>query len=325
MHKTICIWLVLLGLGLSLGAEEQARTQQKTELSAELKIFVSGYSLAIEGKYKGALDKFTEIENQFPKSVYLDRVLFWKAWCHTELKNYGIAIKLCEELAAKYPKSAYVDDAMFKAGEIYEYYQHDYDKALVIYQKLIELFPAGEDVGSNTNRGNNAVAAQQQKAQISERRNPKQAVNEWQNVQVLNGNLRGAGRNQADDYFASRAQARIAFINANKDNDFVPLTKFTEGEVLFKEHKYDETIVKFNELLKDFPASSLADNAAYGIALCLKEAEKLEQAIGAIDGFIKAYPNSELQVSAKQLLQKWTEEKVKDAQKKDTPAPGTSK
>ena len=324
MHKTIFIWLVLLGLGLSLGAEEQPRSQQKAELPAELKLFVSGYSLAIEGKYKGALDKFTEIENQFPKSIYLDRVFFWKTWCHTELKNYGIALKLCEELAAKYPKSAYVDDAMFKAGEIYEYYQHDYDKALTAYQKLIELFPAEESI-SNSNFGNNKVAAQQQMAQISERRNPKQAVNEWQNVQILNDSLRGIDRNQTDDYFTRRAQTRIAFINANKDNDFVPLTKFTEAEVLFKEHKYDEAIAKFNELIKDFQASSLADNAAYGITLCLKEAGKSEQAIGAMDGFIKAYPNSELQTQAKQLLRKWTEEKVKDTQKKDTPAPGVPK
>lgn len=315
MKKILCFGLMVLMAGLVWGKDPAPK--QQAELPPDLKLFSIGYGSALDGKWKEALDTFAEIETKYPASQYLDRVLFWKSWCHTELKNYGKAIKFSEELIEKYPKSAYADDALFKIGEIYEYYQHDYEKALSTYERLVKLFPTpdGSNQDANSNASNNAVAAQQQKAQIEERRNPKQALNEWQNSQELSNRL-NRGRATKEDFFTRRAQERISFITANSDNDYLPLTRFSEGELYCKEGKYDEALKKFREIIKEFPDSSLADNAAYEIGICLRQQKMDAEAQEAMQKFIQAYPKSELLAKAQEQLEKWDAEKE---QKKPSP------
>jgi len=302
----LCGLCVLCGL---INAQESSGQQK--ELPPDLKLFTEGYSLALEGKHKEALDRLAEVEKQYPESTYLDRVLFWKAWCHTEMKNYGKAIKLYNELVEKYPKSAYADDALFKVGEIYENYQHDYEKAIETYERLVKLYPAPDEVSNyNANLSNSIVQAQQQKAQIVEQinRNPQQALNDWQVSQELNKKY-NPRRGQKDDYFDRRAQERIEFIKGNSDNDFLSLTKFTEGEVLIKNGKYDKAVKKFQELLKEYPDCSLADNASYEIALCLKKQDKPDEAEELLKEFKQKYPKSELVEKTEQLFKQWAAEK----------------
>jgi TolA-binding protein len=292
--------------------------QQQKELAEDLKAFSEGYSLTLEGKCKEALDKFTELEKKYPESKYLDRVSFWKGWCHTELKNYGKAIKLYNELVEKYPKSAYADDSLFKIGEIYENYQHDYEKAMETYEKLIKLYPLPEDLlQMGNNASSNIIGAQQQKAQIMEQqeRRPQEALKNWEQSQELNKKYNPRRSQKKDDYFNQRAQERIDFIKNNSDHDSVPLTKFIEGQVYTKDGKYAEAIKKFEELLKEYPDCSLADNATYEIALCLKKQNEAVKAEEILKKFIETYPKSELIPQAKQIFIQWKKEKEKEKKK----------
>ena len=287
--------IVVLILVSAASAQKQAQTTQDAAL------FTNGYSSFLEGKYKEALDIFGDFGKKYPNSIYMDRVFFWKAWCHTELKNYGKSIKLFEELIEKYPASSYTDDALFKIGDIYENYLHDYDKAVEVYERLIKLFPSAE-TAIYSNASNNIISAQQQKAQIEERNlNMQQALNDWKESQMLIKKYNPSSQN--DNYLNKKAQDKINFIKNHSDNDWLPLTRFTEAQILSKEGKCDLAIKKFQEILNDFPKSSLADNSAYEITLCLKKQNDNEGAKESLKKFIKDYPKSELVPEARRLLQ----------------------
>jgi len=275
---------------------------QQRSISEDAKLFAEGYSIFLEGNCTNALSKFEELEKLYPKSNLIDRVIFWKAWCHVELKNYGVAIKTFESLIQKFPRSSYADDALFKIGEIYESHLHDYDNAVKTYERIIKLFPVSNPELMN-NVSNTAVNAQQQIAQINEEvyRNIPQALNDWEKSQALNSQI-STYRNKPGSYFNMKAQERINFIKTNNDNDYVPLTKLIEGEVLIRDNKYQQAIEKFQEIIKEFPQSSLADNATFESALCLKKQNKSEEAKAAFRKFLQVYPKSELIPSAQQEL-----------------------
>ena len=314
MKRLFLIILLPFALVLPALAQEIQNVQQQQELpqrvSSDLELFNDGYRLLLEGNShcKEAIDKFSELEQKYPKSSYLDRALFWKAWCHSELKNYGTAIKIYEEVAAKYKNSAYVDDALFKIGDIYENALHDYDKAIGVYERLVKEFAVEPDLSninfsSNGNLSQNVIIAQQQKAQIEERnQNFSQALNDWEDSQSLNKKYHP--RRGTNDYFDRRAQARVDFIKNNRDNDYLPLTKFTLGQALKKEGKHQEAIGKFRELQKEFPDSSLADDAQYEIALCLQELNKIGESREALEIFLEKYDQSELNPEIQKKLSK---------------------
>jgi TolA-binding protein len=294
MKYTIFICAIVCILALCLNAQTQ---QSKPDAL----LFADAYSSFLEGNYADAIGKFTSLTAQFPQSEFIDRTLFWKAWSHAELKNYGQAIALYEELIRKYPQSTYADDSLYKIGEIYENNLHQYDKSLDTYQRLINLFPSNPPPGDNF--ANNAISAQQQIADIKERqnRNFPQAINEWEKSQTMNTQIKRYG-NQPSNYFNQRAQERINFIKNNSDYDYVPLTKFIEGESYLNDGNYASAINKFNELITQYPHSSLADNAAFNIAVCLLKQHNVEQAKTTLKKFLQDYPKSELSDSAKRLL-----------------------
>lgn len=72
-----------------------------------------------------------------------------------------------------------------------------------------------------------------------------------------------------------------------------PLKAYEEAYNLFKEKKYKESRDRFNNFLKDFPKSELADNAQFWIGETYYAEKDFESAILAYENVIKNFPQSE--------------------------------
>lgn len=281
---------------------------QTKNIQEDTKLFAKGYAYILESKYAEALGAFDLFMKTYPQSAFIDKALFWEAWCHTELKNYGMAIKKYDELAQKFPKSNYADDALYKTGEIYENYLHDYDNAVKTYERLINIFPLlpPNVVQSEAqNISNTVVQAKQQVAQIQQERyrNMPQALNEWEKSQQLDKQAASVYGEQPISYFNKKAQEQIDFIKTHSDNNYVPLTKLIEAEVLCREGNYDRAVDEFSEIIKEYPQSAVADNALYDKYLCLIKQNRIEEAKASLKTLLHDYPNSTFANFARQILQ----------------------
>ena len=281
---------------------------QTKNIQEDSKLFARGYSNILESKYTEALGAFDVFQKTYPQSAFIDRALFWEAWCHAELKNYGMAIKTYDALVQKFPKSNYADDALYKIGEIYENYLHDYDNAVKTYERLINMFPSYPQITQSEpqNISNNVVQAVQQKAQITQERyrNMPQALNEWEKSQQLDKQAMAVYGEQPSSYFNKKAQEQIDFIKNHSDNNYVPLTKLIEAEVLCREGNHIQAVDKFSEIIKEFPQSSVADHALFDKYLCLMKQNRTEEAKASLKILLHDYPNSSFANSARQILQK---------------------
>ncbi|MFN3396814.1 MAG: tol-pal system protein YbgF [Thermodesulfovibrionales bacterium] len=72
-----------------------------------------------------------------------------------------------------------------------------------------------------------------------------------------------------------------------------PLKAYEQAYELYKEKKYKEARDRFNNFLKDFPKSDLADNAQFWIGETYYAEKDFEGAILAYEMVIKNYPQSE--------------------------------
>jgi tol-pal system protein YbgF len=66
--------------------------------------------------------------------------------------------------------------------------------------------------------------------------------------------------------------------------------RYEHALAVYKEGKLEEAIGNFNELIKTFPKSDLADNAQFWIGECYMALKRYEQAILAYQQVIKQYP-----------------------------------
>jgi TolA-binding protein len=261
-----------------LVAQEQQQQQrqdrwQDRQLSPELSEFTSAYETLLGGRFQEALNQLAEFEKKFPASTFADRALFWKAFCHAKLENFGKALELNQELVEKFQKSKYADDALVRIGEINEKYLHRYPEAIQAYRQVIEKFPASANWGQAVNN----------EAQILERRvrdfsNAQDRYNE--NVQNLQSRNAAAppGRSNEQNWFAWNGQARIDFIQAHSDYNFVPLTRYYVAAEDMEKADFARAESVLVELLKQYPDARIADLATLRLALCRQQLGKTNEA-----------------------------------------------
>jgi len=70
------------------------------------------------------------------------------------------------------------------------------------------------------------------------------------------------------------------------------LLYFTEAFQLVQEKCYVDAIHKFQNLVDEFPASDLADDALYNIGLCYYEMNQFQKSIEVLEEMIEKYPDA---------------------------------
>lgn len=92
---------------------------------------------------------------------------------------------------------------------------------------------------------------------------------------------------------SQKVEEEKASEKALKEKSGEPLKLYEQAYELYKEKKYKEARDRFNNFLKDFPKSDLADNAQFWIGETYYAEKDFEGAILSYEMVIKNYPQSE--------------------------------
>ncbi len=249
----------------------------------EKELFQKGQSFLYAGDNSAAIDNFRQFENEHPKSKLIDEVLYWSAYCLRELKDYQGSISKYEHLIQDYPNSKWAPEAEFNIASIYERDLKDYDKAVQLYQKLSDKYPGTDWSIKGTYRN----------AQINDRLGKiNDAENEYNKV-CKDGQQQKKQQVQTEsNYFIQQAKKKLEFINAHSDFDRKPLSLFTEAQGLKEENKHLEAVNKLKTIIKDYPKSSLVEQAYINIIRIYRTKGLATEAEVTLDQLKKEFPES---------------------------------
>lgn len=297
--------IVSNGLGSASGQSEQAAT------APDVTAYQGAFNLLVQGQCAPAADAFSVFARDYPASPFIDKAAYWRGFSHVECGNYGTAIEILSEIPKQHPKSRYADDALYKVGEVYERYVHNYTDALKTYQEVVEKYP------------DSCVAVQslQRNAQICEQKNDyASAVENWSVSLKKAESLDLRNRVQTkqslqnrlpDNYFSRVAAARVAFIRAHADGDYVPLTRYTDAQTLARRGETDQAIGKYRALLGDYPKCSLVPYARLELAECLVRQGHESDALLLLEQVRSLTPPDDLAVRYKELMIRMQEQSQK--------------
>jgi tol-pal system protein YbgF len=102
--------------------------------------------------------------------------------------------------------------------------------------------------------------------------------------------------------FPEAGAAFAAFVRQYPRSGFVPSARFWLGNAQYATRDYKEAIGNFKLMLSDAPAHARAPEAALSIANCQIELKDTRTARKTLEDLVRAYPQSEAAVAAKERL-----------------------
>lgn len=102
--------------------------------------------------------------------------------------------------------------------------------------------------------------------------------------------------------FPESGAAFAAFVRQYPRSGFVPSARFWLGNAQYATRDYKEAIGNFKLMLSDAPAHARAPEAALSIANCQIELKDTRTARKTLEDLVRAYPQSEAAVAAKERL-----------------------
>lgn len=178
-----------------------------------------------------ALNMSRLLQAEFPNSTYVDEALLQQARVEQQRKDWNRAIQLFSGIVAM-RQSTFRGDAQFAIGECYEQMALEakmgqgeglFENAFVAYKKVYEEFPDSSKVGE-------AVA--KMASFYYQKEDYERAVDVFENVLA--------------DY---------------PDAAFLDVILFNHGRCLFKLNRKSEARARFEQIIQDFPESTIAPEA----------------------------------------------------------------
>jgi tol-pal system protein YbgF len=102
--------------------------------------------------------------------------------------------------------------------------------------------------------------------------------------------------------FADASSAFAAFVRQYPRSGFVPSARFWLGNAQYATRDYKEAINNFKLMLADAPSHARAPEAALSIANCQIELKDTRAARKTLEDLLRAYPQSEAAMAAKERL-----------------------
>jgi len=132
--------------------------------------------------------------------------------------------------------------------------------------------------------------AQQQTAALPQPPTPEGVYNEAYNV------LQAGNNRSAREQFKK-------FLNTYKSSELADNAQFWIGESYYREKKFEEAILSFEDLIKNYPKSAKISEAYYKQALSFSAINDSVAARAKLEMLLNEYPDGELAQRAKQKLQ----------------------
>ena len=102
--------------------------------------------------------------------------------------------------------------------------------------------------------------------------------------------------------FADATVAFAAFVRQYPRSGYVPSARFWLGNAQYATREYKEAIGNFKQMLAEAPTHARAPEAALSIANCQIELKDTRTARKTLEDLLRAYPQSEAAVAAKERL-----------------------
>jgi len=208
--------------------------------------------------------------------------------------DYLGAVHGFEMVTVDYPDSEVADHALYMTGQIYALYFHQYDRASNAYQRLVQSYPRSPD----------APAAQLARAEIFHYKSEDfgRALQEYQRLLSLFPDFPHPDRIH---YRMSRCFLELKnFLQYRAELEFIlknyPHSEWADDAALSLAESYylqgqtEIALQKYRQFLRDYPQSQLAIQARFGVAKSLEESLRLEEAIQAYKELLPDYPNKSL-------------------------------
>jgi outer membrane protein assembly factor BamD (BamD/ComL family) len=134
------------------GEEEDTLLFSGQKVNIPLQYYAKADYLLFQNKVDEAYTMFDSVITLSPFGTLVDDALYQKALILIKKKDYLTAEQLLRKIEDSHYTELLADDALFKLGDLYEYYIHDPNKAMDCYRKLMRDFPSSLYVNDARNR-----------------------------------------------------------------------------------------------------------------------------------------------------------------------------
>jgi TolA-binding protein len=134
------------------GEEEDTLLFSGQNTNTPLQYYAKADFLLFQNKVEEAYTMFDSVITLSPFGTLVDDALYQKALILIKKKDFLSAEQLLRKIEESHYTELLADDALFKLGDLYEYYIHDPNKAMECYRKLMRDFPSSLYVNEARNR-----------------------------------------------------------------------------------------------------------------------------------------------------------------------------
>lgn len=124
------------------GDEEDSLLFAQTKTNIPLQYYAKADFLLFQNKVEEAYIMFDSVLMMSPFGTLVDDALYQQALILIKKKDYLTAEQMLRKIEESHSTELLADDALFKLGDLYEYYIHDPNKAMECYRKLMRDFPS---------------------------------------------------------------------------------------------------------------------------------------------------------------------------------------
>jgi TolA-binding protein len=225
----------------------------------------------------------------------LDRVLeryFHAGETLVEQGEYTAALEIFQTIYERHPGFYLAPQALYQAGEILHLYQKAYPEAVLTYLLVEKDFPDSEE----------ARQAQRQVAEIYKYRlrDYPEAIVAYQKLFDRGGDPGDRLQYEiADTYFRLNnfEQARIEFENLLKNwpqSSLVPEVRYRIAVAYALDGELKAAEEAFRGVIRDLPDNPFAVEARFGLAGVLEDEDQLVAALEVLEGLRGVYPKTEV-------------------------------
>ncbi|MFT5412767.1 MAG: TolA-binding protein, partial [Verrucomicrobiales bacterium] len=241
-------------------------------------VYYSGLALARQEQWDAAQSHFKRVADQFGDSEFADQALYEWAWCERRSKRNGEAIKLYDQLIAKYAASPLAIKVQSELAEL-NLESGAQDKVIEQLTKTLDSVKdeaLREDIryqlaSAHFSKGDHKQAA----AQF------EQLLTDYPASKLLASILFQAGESRlklgetvvAREHFAKASKASGATASLAESIAM----RLAESQALTNQHAAAQTA--YADFLKKFPDSRWTRNAQFGLAFAMEGAGASEKAI----------------------------------------------
>jgi TolA-binding protein len=229
------------------------------ELNSPYAYYQYAQALYKSGKTHDAIDKFTALQQTYPKSEYADKSLYLIGWIYFQQGNYYSAIYSYRDVLNIYSNTSVASLIYYSIGDCY-YNIGNYDSAIVNYQTVLSAYPASSHVYDAANGIQDCYVAQG---------HPEKAV----------------------DFIRQ-------YVQQNPSSNFADQIYYKIGDIYYSGHNYKSASASYKDFITYFPKSKLVPQAYYWIGKSVENLDKYTEALFNFNLIFNSYPESEFATAA---------------------------